>query len=339
MKLRALDYVKEDLKVLMCYTTEDRTMSFVEDKLIENLGCTRGYVKEIKSLKGLKNADADARVYPIDSDCWLFKINCDKRENLFNPIIKNLENNVSGVYLLYTTKYYIYKRFIDDKKMQSYGIQGLYLDRLDKEDIIYLYDNVVKNNTLSKQLTSYVVENYGSDVDSLWKLFTALNTGAEFKTKKDIVQVCGTGGNTIQKLLLGILKSKTKKDMAGKPTDERGLESYNKGIKVIIRNKTKSFNELLGAYNIRYIQKGMISLVSALCDLKVLYISGDLYKKELNKEVLKGYDEKNINRGMKYWYTIHELSLKELLYLRYNLEYSVWQDIADFELFLYKYYN
>lgn len=338
MELRALEYVKDDLKLLLCYITEDRTISFVEDKLIEGLGCSRSYVREIKSSKGLKNANADGSVYPIDSNCWIFKMNLDKHEKMLNGLIKNLESNVSGVYLLYTTKYYIYKSFMDNKKMQSFGIQGMYLDRLSKSDIIYLYDSIVKENTLTKQLMSYVVNNYGSDVDSLWKLFTALNSGTKFTSKKEIVSVCGTGGNTIQKLLMDILRSKTRKDVESDSADRKS-EKYDKGIKMIIRNKTKSFNELLGAYNIRYIQAGMISLISALCDLKVLYISGDLYKKEINREALKGYDEKNIRRGMKYWYMIHELSLKELVYLRYNLEYATWQGVADFELFLYRYYN
>lgn len=343
MKLRDLEGLSDKVKVILVYSTTENMLSFLEKKILEKMFCTREYFKEIKSTKALKNAGIDASSFPIDSNCWVFKIDLDKKFNPLEQLKKNLSDNMSGVYFLYTGKYFMYKKVLQDRVLSAYNIFDLYTERLDKNDMVYLYDSIVKKSTLEKNLVSFVVDNYKNDVDSIFKLAKNLNNGVVFGSKKEIVKCCGTGGNTIQKFALGLVTSKTNNDIKSKSvdgvSDEKVLENFEKGKKTIIRNKTKMMNELCGAHTVRYIQAVLISTIGSFCDLKTLYLTGHLYKKNLDKEALEGYDEKRVNAGMKFWYKIHELSLKELTYLKYELEREQWYSMSDFELFLYRYYS
>lgn len=342
MNLRSIESIRDSVKIVLVYTTTDSMLAFLEKKLAKNLYCSREYIREIKSSRGMKEAVIDSSTIPIDSNCWLFKIDLDKKFNPIEQLRKSMPENISGVYFLYTGKYYMYKKILEDKVLSKYEIFDIYSERLNKEDMIYLYDSNIENNSLTKELMSYVVENYKNDIDSVFKLIKNLNNGVVFKSKKDIVKCCGTGGNTIQKFALSLVTSKTNNDIKNDNVgivDEEKEKNIVKGKKAIIRNKTKVMNELCGAYSIRYIQTVLISTVSGFCDLKILYITGHLYKKNLDREALIGYDEKRVNSGMKFWYKIHELSLKELIYLKSELECTIWESMSDFELFLYRYYS
>lgn len=343
MKLRDLEGLDDRVKIILVYSTTESMLSFLEKKIMDRLFCTREYYKEIKSTKALKNAGIDASSFPIDSNCWLFSIDLDKNFNPLAQLKKNMEDNMSGVYFLHTGKYFTYKKVLQDNILSAYNIFDIYTERLEKSDMVYLYDSIVKNNTLEKNLVSFVVDNYKNDVDSIFKLAKNLNNGVTFESKKEIIKCCGTGGNTIQKFALGLVTSKTnndiKSDTVESSNSEEVIKNFEKGKKAIIRNKTKVMNELCGAYSIRYIQTVLITTIGSFCDLKTLYITGHLYKKNLDNEALEGYDEKRVNAGMKFWYKIHELSLKELVYLKCELEREQWYSMSDFELFLYRYYS
>lgn len=339
--LSSIARIPEDVSIVLIYSNSDNMTYFMYNLLKSGLDCTRDTCIELKNIKDIRKARADAIAEPFSCSMWLYTINVDKREALLKEVLKSLETNVTGVYFIVTSKYAIYKKAL--KMFEGVRILNYYTARLNKQDMLFLYDTCVpEDKKLSKELFSFVCEEYLNDVDAIFKLFDSLKQGEVVEDKKDIANICGLGNNTIPKFTLGLIDSKINSDKARAEKDLSNpevLKNVDKGRKKIVRNKVKLISDIREVYDWRYIHSVILSTVISLCDLKVIYINGKLYKKELLLDELEGYDEVSLNRGMKFWFRIHELPLSILTELRYEVEKKVWYSDLDFISFLYDFYK
>lgn len=341
MSLVELSNIQNDVSVVLLFTPEEVMEVFVYDRMIKSLGTTREYIQELKSVKDAHSAEINGTIVPFGCSTWVFKVNLDKNEKIIKEVKKNLISNKSGVYYLTTKKYYMYKNALEQFK--NVKVLPLNMGYLSLEDMVFIYDSTVdKDKRISKELFSFFTENYSSDVGAVFNLYNALQYGEKITTKKDIVNICGIAGNTIPLFALNLLKSKINSDTNRSTKnirDEKVLKNIDNGRKKIIKNKIKQVTDMLDVYNWRYIHTVTLSTIQAFCDLKILYINGHLYKKNLDYSQTEGYDSTQLARGMKYWYKIHELPMSELIHLRVELEKKVWSSKIDFEEFMYHYYK
>lgn len=341
MLLASINHIPENISVVLLYTPSEEMEVFVYERLKKRLNCSREYIKEIKRVKDMREAEVNGTITPFGSSCWIFKIGLDKQEKIIKDLKKNLDSNRTGVYYLITSKYYLYKNTLE--ALKDYRLIDYNMGYLKKEDIVYIYDSLVpKDKKVKSELFSFFAENYSSDVEAMFKFFNALQYGEKFDTKKQIVNLCGMAGNTIPLFTLNLIQSKLNSDSARDKKDltsEKIRMSVDRGRKTIIKNKITQVKDMLEIYDWRYIYVVVLNTIKALCDLKILYINGSLYKRSLDRDEIVGYDEKQIARGMKYWYKIHELPMSELLLIRTEVERRVWSDDMDFEMFLYTLYR
>ena len=338
MYLETLEAIPKDISAIIIFCPSEQMNVFIKDTVYKTIKGNKEYCQTLKTAKDLKNAMVKSSLAPFGTSSWLFDMNLDNSDGLTKDIKRNITNNVAGLYVFYTSKYFTYKNIKNELK--DYKIMDFYIGYLVKKDVIYIYDRKVsKENRVSSQMLDFLVENYSNDIDAIFKFFSFIESGDVIKDTKDIVNICGMGGNTVPKFALGLLQSKINSEINAIDKKEQLEENRDKGRKRIISNKLKLATELEEVYNWRYIYKATLSTIEALCNLKMLYINGSLYKRNLNMEDAKGFDDVTIARGMKFWYRIHELPLRELINLRAKLEEKVWESELEFSLFLYNYYE
>ena len=161
-----------------------------------------------------------------------------------------------------------------------------------------------------------------SDVDSVMTLFRALQSGEKVEKKRDITDICGLGGNTVDSFILGLLKSEPK---------------TAKGLRTILSNKLKLGSDLEDVLGWGKFWGYALNTVKALCDIKVLYISGTIYKSV--RQLPDGYNEKKLGRYNRYLWKLNEIPLSKLLQVRVLLESRRWSSNLDFVKFLYEFYK
>lgn len=342
MLIKDIEELRSDVDVVLVYSPSEELNLFIQDRLREVRACTKDCVRELKSGTSFKEAEMDGSTQPLGSAGWLYKCELDKGGTVAKRVKKNLLSNTSALYFLTTDNYGCYKVAKEILKDNAVLVD-LYIGYVKKEDITYLYEKMVrKKNRVSSALYSYFCETYSSDIVAILTFFEHLEAGNEVTDKKQIIEICGFGGNTIPKFTLELLMSRLNSDKSreGKDLeDEKVLKNIDSGRKRIVKNKLQKAYDIREVYTWRYIHSAVLSTVIALCDLKILYINGHLYKKHLDRDHTEGYDDKSLTRGMKFWYKIHELPLSYLVELRSELESRVWDSNLDFDLFLYKYYR
>lgn len=322
MLLRDLDKLSPQTSVVLVYSPVESLKLFIKDQLYANLGCNRDSVFNISNQKHLREAQLLGEVVPILTNCWLFTVDMDKMQQVIKSVSKNLDSNISGVYYCVTSKYRTFKQAKDLLQDQS-GVYDFFGGYFKEKDLLYVYDKLVpEENRLSDELYTFVKESYSSDVDSIFKLFDVLGTGAKITSKSEIVDISGIGGNTIPKYTIELLTSN--------PTKEKGL-------KLTIANKLRLVEDLSSVFSWNSIRNLMLDTIYGLSDMKLLYLSGNLYKRYV--ELNDSFDEKRISRYMRYSYLMGIIPMSKLLRARSLLETNRCNTSLEFLNFLYAYYS
>jgi hypothetical protein len=321
MKLSDLDAKNAKPDVLLLQTPSVKMMQFLQDRLKRKYHVTADAMITIETKNDFKRLKDVEGVVPLDSDRWFVLIDLDK---FWDKDVKaSIRNGVTCVFFCTCSKYKTYKTFKDEFKSDNIEIFDYYINYLRKTDFIYLYDAFVhKDNKLSNDLFNRVAKSYSGDIEAVFELLIHLSNGDKFKTMKDISDVCGFGGQTIETYIFSLFKP---------------LSGSDKGLKLMIKKRAQVGADLGRSLKFSTMYNYMNKSIRTLCELKMLVISGVVYKRVSN--LPNSFDEKALARYQKYLWQLRSIPMSELLLLSQCMGNVQWKTEVDFLNFLYKYYK
>lgn len=319
MKLSDLDAGTLDVSVVILQTPSSKMTMFLQDKVKAKYHCRSDSVIDIESKADYKRVKAVLGVYPPFADKWYVSVNLDKFSD--KELIGLIKQSTTCVFFCTCSKYRTFKSFKDATK-GVVGICDFYINSIRRADFVYLYDIFTpKDNRLTKQLFDYVFKSYSGDIEAVFDLFLQLGQGTKIETRKDIAEICGLGGLSVESYIFDLLKD---------------LSGSDKGLKTVIKNRTKAGSELCSSIGLRSMYNFMARSVGLLCELKMLMISGVVYKTV--RKLPDSFDEQALARYQKYIWRLREIPLSKLLKLRQCIGEKPWRTELDFLGFIYTYY-
>lgn len=315
--LRDLD--DRDYEVVLFQSPSDKMKIFVQDKLKSKYRCNQDTIITVESKRDLAKVKEVLGLVSPFSERWLVIVNVAKTG--IKELSQIINASTTCTFLCITDKYKTYKALKESIKKGNAFIE-LYLTYLRRPDFIYLYDALVpEDNKMTKQLFDYFVQSYSSDIEEVFDLFVALNGGMKVKTRKDISDICGIGGLTIESFIFSMVKAM--------PTTEKGL-------KKVLHNRLQAGKELSEMYKYDSLYSFMKASISNIVQVKMLIDTGVVYKTIRN--LPEGYDSMKLTRYQKYMWSISEIPLSRFLRLADCMGDKRWRTEADFIAFLYRYY-
>lgn len=331
MRLADLDNKNAKINVVLVNTNSTKMHLFLNDKLKKQAHCNADNSFIVYGKENLKEIKELIGIFPPFSDKWFVHIDLDNintKEIGLSDIADIIKKSNTVLFYCVCSKYATYKKMKELLK----GINGLYdfyLSYLRRADFIYLYDAFVPTDKrLTQQLLNFVIQTYSDKVESLFDLFQSLANGKEFKTRKDIIELCGAEESTPESYVFSLLKPLTGSVRGFKTTMKQRMKA---GLEMASGIEDNSFRRLYG-----YMRKN----VDAMIAIKMLLISGKLYK-DIPKEWVDYYNIHGnlyIDKYQRYIWKLKTIPLSRLLLLRQSMGTS-WVTDTDFFRFLYTYYN
>lgn len=318
MLLRNLDDNNISCNVVILQTSSDKLRMFVQDKIKRKFKCNVDTIISCSSKKDYKQVKDVINVIPPFSDKWYIDVDLDSCND--KDFVNLVKDSTTCVFFCNVKKYGTYKKFKQEIKQVS-GVFDYYINYLRRNDFIYLYDCFVpEDKRLQKALFDYVVQSYSGDIESVFDLFLELADGREVKTRKDISDICGLGGNSVESFIVSMLKQP--------PTTEKGLNK-------VLKNRVRAGTELAESYGYSSFYNRLRKTLMCFIQLKELLISGVVYK-QIHK-LPDCYDERTLSRYQRYIWRLKEIPLSRILRLYSSLGNSAWRSDIDFLNFLYSY--
>ena len=318
MRFADLDGKTFNPNIVLLQTPSTKLSMFIEDKLKRKVEANRESIITIETKADYAKIKNVIGIVPPNSKKWFVELNLDKHYN--KDMVKLLKNSTTCLFFCTCSKYGTFKKFKDEfsKTMNFYD---MYINYLKRPDLVYLYDAFVKSdNKLSKQLFDYVAQGYSSDIEAVFDLLLALNSGQVITSRKDISDICGIGGLSVETLIFSLIKP---------------LSGSDKGLHKVLKNRIQAGTELGASLSYRTFYNYMHKSLRTLCELKQLMIAGVVYKSVHN--LPDSYNEKDIAKYQKYIWRLREIPLSKLLRI-INCMGSQWQNELDFVQFIYRYY-
>lgn len=319
MRLSDLDAGTLDISVVILQTPSAKMSMFLQDKLKAKYGCKSDSVIDIETKSDYKRVRSVLGIYPAFADKWFISVNLDKFSD--KELVSIVRQSTTCVFFCTCSKYKTFKSFKEALK----GVEGVcdfYINSLRRADFVYLYDIFTpKSNRLTKQLFDYVFKSYAGDIEAVFDLFLQLGQGTKVESRKDIAEICGLGGLSVESYIFDLLK---------------GLSGSDKGLKTVIKNRVKAGQDLCSSIGLRSMYNFMVRSVGLMCELKMLMISGVVYKTVRN--LPDSFDEPALARYQKYIWRLRETPMSSLLRLRQCLGERAWKTEFDFLGFIYAYY-
>lgn len=319
MRLSDLDSGTLDVSVAIVQTPSSKMQMFLQDKLKAKYGCRSDAVIDVESKSDYKRIKAVLGVFPPFAERWFIQVNIDKFSD--KEFIALVRQSTTCVFFCTCSKYKHFKSFKEALKGVD-GVCDFYINSLRRADFVYLYDAFThKDNQLTKQLFDYVLKSYTNDVEAIWDLLLQLNQGTKVTSRKDITEICGLGGLSIESYIFDLLK-----DLSG---SARGLET-------VLKNRMKAGADLIDSIGLSSMYNFMVRSIGLLCELKMLMTSGVVYKTV--RQLPDSFDEPALARYQKYIWRLREIPLSHLLKLRQCLGETRWKTELEFIGFIYTYY-
>lgn len=325
MKLADLERRRGQYKVVLLQTPADKLSLFLYDKIKEEYGCTQNTIIDVKDKSDIAQVKEVAYVDSFISDKWLVTVDFskDKSMGLLKELLPIMCESSTIVFFCTTNNYRTFKTLSDSfKKAGITEVVSFYLTRLNSADFQYLYNaHVTSQNKLSKNLYTAVYQGYNSNVSAVMDLFTELRNGVVFESSREVADVCGVGNNSVENFVLSLLKPPSQSEQ---------------GTKTVLKNRLKAGFDLASVYGFGKLHSYMVNCVSCLRDVKVLRVSGAVYKNLIN--LPNGYDEAKLARYQRYIWRLNEIPLSRILRLAIFLEAKLsWNRDLDFIHFIYAY--
>lgn len=324
MSLKRLSTLSDNVLNVIMYVSSPSLEFFIKTELKERFKVHKDFIVTVESDKELKDAKLDSYVAPLFCDKWLIHVNADKlsKKELKSALGKN---TVHGITVYWTSKYQIYKQFLDTdevKKQAVYNPQFSF-SRLSEGDIRYLHSRMLeKKKQLKPELLDFVAKNYRFDVQAVCELFALLRSGNEIRNKREVIEKVGVGGNSVSSLVIQILKANI---------------NTEKGRTAVMKKTVKLLEDLSITYKHSTIKNYMLNTIEAFIDMKELQVMG-IYGKAV-KEIPDSYDTKRLSMNKRFEYIVlNQISLPSLLNLKlcllhfnsFNAEIALLQAISEY---------
>lgn len=322
MLLSNLDNSKGKFKVFLLQTPSDKLRLYLYDRIKVDYNCNKDTIIELKDKKDFKRVKEVAFIDSFMSDKWLVTCNLKNVSSFMKEFVELIFESTTIIFFCTADNYKTFRNFTLALKNKGVSeVYQYYLTSLRSADFSYLYNkHVQKNNKLTKQLYDFVYQGYNSSISSLMDLFEELKRGTEFQSRKDISEVCGVGGNSVESFIFSMLKDP--------PSTEVGM-------KTVLRNRLKAGLDLASIYGYNRFQNYLSSCLSSLIDLKVLLISGEIYKKVIN--LPDGYNESKLVKYQRFLWRIKPIPMTRFLRLATFLEGEKWSCELNLMKFIYSY--
>lgn len=321
MILKDLDARGTALDIVLLQTPSTKLQMFILDKLKSKFQVNNDTYYTVESKSDLKEVRNLMGVNTPYGGSWFVFIDLDKFHEM-KDIFKVVNESTTCVFLIFCSKYSMYKA-VKEGVSKSKVLIDLYITYLRRADLVYLYDCLVpKENTLTSALFNYVAKGYGGDIDAIFELFIALNSGKEVTKKNDIIKICGLGGNTVDSFIFSLLSP---------------ISGSDKGVKKVIKNRLLAGLDLIDNYGIKTLYNYIKKSVFCMIEVKQLVMSGVVYKSIRN--LPDRYDEKSLVRYNRHIWRIKEIPMSDLLRLQNCLSEKVWTSDLDMVRFIYKLYK
>lgn len=305
--IRYLTNINANVLNVLIYSNSPTLNAMSRDILRDKFSKGKEFIVDVNNMKDLTRAKADSVVSPLVGGKWLIHVDLDK----FNKkdIAKALNMNTAfGVTVFWTNKYAVYKYIVDldfVKNMNQY-FSAYYYGRLNNTDILWLCEKRCKEDgtSIPYPLQVYLAENYRYDVQAVCDLFALLKVGFEVQTKQDVIRLIGLGGNSVDRLVVSLLKRRAK----AQASKTRLTKDILKGLKDLSNNL-----EYKTIYNY------MLNFLDGCLEMKQLQLQG-LYT-DGYKEIPESYDEKRLGRLRRHEKVIlNEISIPRILNLKLALQ-------------------
>lgn len=320
MRLADLDAGTLDVSVAIVQTPSSKMMMFLQDKLKAKYRCRSDSVIDIENKSDYKRIKSVLGVYPPFADKWFVQVNLDKFSD--KEMIALVKQATTCLFFCTCSRYKTFKTFKEAIK----GVEGVcdfYINSLRRADFVYLYDAFTRqDNQLTKQLFDYVCKSYMGDVEAVFDLLLQLNQGTKIDSRKDITEICGLGGLSVESYIFDLLK-----DLSGSA----------KGLETVIKNRIKAGTDLCDSIGLKSMYNFMNRSIGLFCEMKMLMISGVVYKSV--RHLPDSFDEPALARYQKYIWRLREIPMSKLLRLRQCLGQTAWKSELDFLGFVYAYYT
>lgn len=320
LRLAELDSKHLNISVVILQTPSVKLQMFLQDKIKRRISCTKDAILDVATKGDIKKIKEVTGIKPPFSDKWYVQIDLDKLYD--KSLIQQIKASFTCVFFCTCSRYGTYKKFKEELKEKE-GVVDFYINYLRRPDFLYLYDAfTLEDNTLTKQMFDYVAKSYAGDIEAVFDLLLRLNQGEKFETRKDIAEVCGLGGLSVESYIFDLLKP---------------LSGSDKGLLTVIKNRTKAGVDLADTLKYTKLYNFMAKSIQSFCELKMLIISGVVYK-SIHK-LPDAFDEKALSRYQRYIWRLKEVPLSDLLRLRQCMGNTVWKSEIDFLNFIYRYYG
>lgn len=279
--LEIINKLTQETSNIIIYSNSPILQVVIKDTLKAVLQIERNHTLSVYTTKDFKDAKQETMIPPFGGGLWLLDVNTEKIQlKDIKSQIKTVSNSSVTVY--WTESYAMFKRLTELEEVKKQGIycRTFYFGRLETADIDYLHTRIVPDDKrLTKELLSYLKKNYTYDVQNVCSLFMKLKAGEAVKTTKDIINMIGIGGNTIDSFIMKLL--------ATNPKTEQGLKtSFVKILQLLTDlNYTYSYSE---------IKRFMLYSIDGIVDMKQLQIMGKYSR--VRKDIPDTYPEKFVRR-------------------------------------------
>ena len=205
--------------------------------------------------------------------------------------------------IFFCRDYKVFRFLADSNEVKNQGkfTKIIYGTRLDSGDIPFLYETLVSegNRSLQGPLFNKFVKEYRFNVDAVFELFELLEQGKTFAAMKDIVAAVGLGRNSVNALIITMLKSKA---------------STEKGKKMAIKKFLFQFQDLSADIEPDTIINFMLVALRNMITLKELQIMGKYTTVRQVLDVSENFDLTGVTR-LRGFETIllEDISLVQLL--------------------------
>ena len=318
MNLANLDVRGYNPKIVLVQSSSSRYRIFLEDKMKLKNHVDSNSTLDIEVRKDYKKIRDVLGIEPPFSNRWYVKIDLDKFHD--KELYKVIDEANTCFFFVHTSKYLLFKNFKEHFKADT---ADFYVNYLRKPDFIYLYDALTSSdNKLDRNLFNFVMQSYSNDVEAVLELFIRLNQGEVFKTRKEISDVCGIGGNSVEGFLFSILNP---------------ISGSQRGLNTVMKNRVSAGIDLGKSLSFPRFYTYLTLSVERFCQLKELMMAGVVYKSV--RKLPSNYDESALARYQKYLWKIKSIPTSQFMKVRQTIGYKQWFDDADFLKFIYKLYT
>lgn len=300
--LERLDNLNENILNIVIYAPSEHMQVYLKNRIKETFKLDSNFIRDVVKTKEFEAAKLDSFVSPLYGGKWCIHVNTEKVDK--KDILKGLNKNTDFALTVYWVDNYGLYKFIttsDNYTKQSAFALDLYMGKLTYTDIKRLLTELVPlEYRLNSDLMHYVCDTYKYDVQAVFELINLLKSGNEFKDKKEIIDSIGIGGNSVDNLVLSLLRTQPK-------TESGRRTSLKKNLALL--------NDLSYSYKYSTIRNFMLNMLDGCIELKQLQIMG--YYRKYEQDIPESFDSKRLNRIKRYAnYILHEVTLPELLNLK-----------------------